>query len=99
MELKVYNNGPAFLMTNDLPAKLYAASFVTRDFWIADVYDGICAAKISNVTFVSWWSLYMWYSFFEKEVHQLTWRLFVLYMDPKNTSSYERVFEHVRKLT
>jgi hypothetical protein len=85
-------------MTNDLPAKLYAAAYVSRDFWVADVYDGICASKISNVSYVDWWGLYMWHGFFDKEAHQLTWRLFVLYMDPINISTYEHVFDRMRKI-
>jgi beta-1,3-galactosyltransferase 1 len=48
-----YCYGVAFLFTGDLLRKLYRAAFVTRDFWIDDVWaTGILPSRLRRVKYV-----------------------------------------------
>ncbi|CAF1280249.1 unnamed protein product [Rotaria sordida] len=53
-----YCSGSAFILTEDLPAKMYNASLYVPFFWVDDYYITGAVASAANVTYVQLGSLY-----------------------------------------
>jgi hypothetical protein len=75
--LKPYVNGPFYVMTSDLPARLYEKAYISWDFWIADAWDGILADKIGGVQFIQMKHLYVYRFNFYKWYDMKSYLLFV----------------------
>jgi len=47
-----YCSGPGIMMTKDLAKQLYLKSYESKVFWIDDVYEGLLANRIANVSYI-----------------------------------------------